>query len=82
VSIRKLVDPFLAVVAHNLEYVNGQTVVARVFKQRRDGVLDAHDLVAEGIHAHLVGEGQGLAEVLVGFADVEPLTAAVEEGSA
>jgi hypothetical protein len=82
VLVREVVDPSLAVGPHNLEHIDGQTVVACILKQGGNGVLDAHDLVAEGVHAHFVGELQGLAEVLVRLANVEPLAAAVEQGFA
>lgn len=81
-SVGELFFPGAAVGPHDFQDINGQTVVAGILKQSRNCVFDAHDLVAEGIHAQLVGELQGLAKVLVGLADVEPFAATVEEGLA
>lgn len=80
--VRELVHPSLTIVAHNLQHIDSQTVVPRIFEQGSDCVFDAHDLVTEGVHAQLVGKCQRLSKILVRFAYVEPFAAAVEEGFA
>ena len=82
VLVAEVVDPALGVAAHDLEHVASHGVVALLLEQGGNGVLDAHDLIAELVHAHLGGQLQGLAEVLVGLPDVEVLASAVEDGAA
>jgi len=82
VPVCEVIDPALAVGAHDLQDVRGEAVIAILFEEGGNAVLDAHDLVAKGIHAQLVGEGEGLTEVLVGLAHVEEVAAAVEESTA
>ena len=81
VHMAEFIDPAQGVGAHDLQHVTGHGILALFLEQRGDGVVDAHNLVAEWIHAQLGGQLQGLAKVLVRLSDVQVLPSAVEYGS-
>lgn len=80
--VRELVHPFLGVCSHNLKNICRQTVISCVLEQCSNCVFYAHNLIAKRVHAQLFGRRQRLAEVLVGFANVEPFAATVEQSLA